>query len=659
MRRLKWLLVLVSAMAHAMSSGGDTLEVRLDREMGQSSGIVLRGPTPIQWLTFTLPRDRQVKSARLFLRLRPANGLLVGSTFAVSVNGTPVHATRLDGANSGGEIIVEDAIPVDALQDYNRLELSAELHDSPARCESPTDPALWVAVSGASRMTFEIGPYRHDPKPEDFPVPLADPLDYRPASVRFVLTARHSSADYGTAAHLAGALGERMGGRPVQITAVSEFDPAADANQVLFGTEEDFARLFLVGQPSLAAGFSSFADKSGRQGCLPHCLFLIASQHPGRYLLLVAGNDAAARQKAATTLIPPGPQSGRLRGLLPETDTFHLSDIAAMLSQDASGPGITVRGTTPEAIVIPLRPGAGEHFVRGEQTVHLDYAYGPQVDVASSALEVRLNGKTLGGQALERPAGSASVALDVALPAEALGAENRLELQFHLYPNGGGTCGAGGGGPLWATLLDSSSFHLPRDLYADLPDLSLLRGGGVPFTYGQTVWVLRPQDATLFLNAAFLLGRLSGSAPADAHFESEVTPELRHDAHLIVVSSGADLDLREAISPWNPQRVLLTMSGSAESAAHLQDPRLIASLAGSAITMDDANRVRITPADAKTRFGEIRLNRRVKYWVMDNMAWLMLDSVVFLLVALFTLRYVRHHYFPPLPESDGETSAGH
>src|SRR5271155_534971 len=106
-------------MAHAMSSGGDPLEVRLDREMGQSSGFVLRGPNPVQWFPFTLPRDRQVKSARLFMRLRPASGLLAGSNFAVSVNGTPVHATRLDSTNSGGEIIVEDTIPVDALQDYN------------------------------------------------------------------------------------------------------------------------------------------------------------------------------------------------------------------------------------------------------------------------------------------------------------------------------------------------------------------------------------------------------------------------------------------------------------------------------------------------------------------------------------------------------------
>jgi hypothetical protein len=635
MKHLPWLLALtVFAGPNTLA---DTLEVRLDRQLGLSSGVVLRGPSALQSLLFTLPRDREVKAAHVSLVLRPANGLLEGSNFTVAVNGTPVHTARLDrDVNRNGDILVEAAIPVEALQDYNRLELRAELHDSPGHCESPTDPALWVAVSGASHMTFEIGDYRHDPKPEDFPVPLADPLDYRPQRVRFVLTPRHSSADYALAAHLAGALGERMAGRAVELSAVSEFDPSADANQVLF-------------------------EQGSKEG-----LRLVASQHPGRYLLLVDGSDAAARQRAVMSLIPAGPSGGRLRGLLPESDTFRLSDLAAMLPQDASGPGITVRGAQPEAIVIPLRPGAGEHFVRGEQTAHLEYAYSPQVDVASSALEVRLNGKTLGGQALERPAGSASEALDVMLPAEALGPESRVELRFHLYAKGGGSCsaaasGGGDGGPLWATLLDSSTFHMPRDLYADLPDLSLLRGGGVPFTYGQTVWVVRPQDATLFLNAAFLLGRLSGAAPAEARFESELTTELRRNAHLIMLATArdlSDLSVREAISPWNAQRVLLTVSGSPESAAQLQDPLLIARLAGSAITMDAAHRTRITPAGATTRFGEIRLNRRVKYWVMDNVAWLMLDSILFLVVALQTLRYVRRHYFPPLPETDGETSAG-
>jgi len=44
--------------------------------------------------------------------------------------------------------------------------------------------------------------------------------------------------------------------------------------------------------------------------------------------------------------------------------------------------------------------------------------------------------------------------------------------------------------------------------------------------------------------------------------------------------------------------------------------------------------------------------------VMDNVAWLMLDSILFLVAALLFLRYVRHHYFPPLPDTDADTGAG-
>jgi len=642
-------LLLVLLLAGLASAG--TLEIRLDRELqpalGKSGALVLRGPNAVQWLSFTLPHDALVKSARLSLRLRPASGLLAGSNFAVAVNGTPVHAVRLDGAR-GSEVLVEGAIPIDALDDYNRLELRAEMHDTPGygqgHCESPTDPALWVAVDGASRLTFELGGYKHEPRPEDFPLPLADPLDYRVAHVRFVLPPHATSADYALAAHLAGALGERMQGRAVDLRAVDVFDPAADASQVLIG--------------AAAASVSAPLDGEGR-------LRLVARENRP-YLLLIEGSDAAARQKAVNVAIPSGPQNGRLRGLLPENESFTLADLAPMLVQDASGPGITVRGAEPEAIVIPLRPGAGEHFVRGEQNVHFEYAYGPQVDVASSALEVRLNGKTLAGRPLERAAGSPAESIDVLLPAEAMGAENFLEMRFHLYPKNAGACSASGGtggGPdggaaLWATLLDSSSFHLPRDLYADLPDLSLLRGGGVPFTYGRTIWVAPSSNmartATLFLNAAFLLGRLSGAAPEEVRFESELDAAMRHQSHLIVLNEAPELKLAEAISPWNAQRVVLSVSGSPDSAARLLDPTLIARLSGAATQIDSSLRVRVTPAGATTRFGEIRLNRRVKYWVMDNVAWVMLDSIVLLIVAMQTLRYIRRHYFPPLPDTGGD-----
>src|SRR6185436_14782301 len=107
----------------------ETAPVRLDLHLGRPAGVTLRGTNPSQSILFTVPRERRIESAKLDLRLRIPAGLLE-STFAALVNGTPVASTRLDGA--GPEIRLTAAIPLGALQDYNRLELRAELHHLPS-----------------------------------------------------------------------------------------------------------------------------------------------------------------------------------------------------------------------------------------------------------------------------------------------------------------------------------------------------------------------------------------------------------------------------------------------------------------------------------------------------------------------------------------------
>jgi len=620
----------------------EKLEIRLDQQLGQPAGVVLRGPNPGQSVLFTLPRGRVVESAHLALRLRYSTGLLVGSSFTVAVNGTPVSSLHL---NSSGEANLTASIPAEALRDYNRLEFQAALHDSANQCESPNDPALWATVAASTSMVFEMRGYLRAPGIEDFPAPLADPLDYRPAVVRFVLTPQHTSSEYAIAARIAGALGDRLEFRSARISAVPQFDPDADAGQVLFGTPESLATLTGIAAPALAAA-------EGRLRIVENL------RRPGRYLLLVEGSTPAARRRAAEIL---GEESSRPRGLLPTGESFKLSDISPLISEDANG-AVTVHGADPPAIVISLRPAAAEHFVRAEQNVHLEYAYGPQVDNASSAVEVRLNGKTLLGQSLARPAGSGAEMLEVTLPAEMLGEDNRLEVRFHLYPKNGAACvanagaganGSSNGDQLWATLLGSSGFHLPRDSYADLPDLSMLRSGGYPFHDGPTLLVARPADATLLLNTAFLLGRLSGAAlPAilEMRFESELSADLRRDYHLITVAAGPAIIVEEAVSPLNPQRMILTVTAPEENAIALQDPALIAGLAGAVTRMDASHRVRSARAGRTVRFGVIPINRRVKYWVMDNVMLLIANSLVLLFAGFFFLRYLRKHYFQPLPD---------
>ena len=180
----------------------------------------------------------------------------------------------------------------------------------------------------------------------------------------------------------------------------------------------------------------------------------------------------------------------------------------------------------------------------------------------------------------------------------------------------------------------------------------MLRRGGYPFRDGPTILIAKPSDATLLLNAAFLLGRLSGAAPAEMRFDSEVTAELRRDYHLITIAAGPLVAMEEAISPWNPLRVTLTIRAPEENAGALQEPAFIAGLAGAVTRMDGASRARSVRAGRTVRFGAIPINRRVKYWVMDNVLWLIANSIALLLAGFFFLRYLRKHHFQPLPEPD-------
>ncbi len=639
MKQIAFICAVCAISWRAGSCYAEKIEIRLDKELARPSGVVLRGPSPNQSVLFTLPRGRIVNSAHLTLKLRHSPSLLAGSIVMVAVNGTPVGTARLGTAGAELEANIDAAIPVEALTDFNRLEFHAALRNSPNQCENPADPGLWAMVSPATTMTFDLGGYRHQPGPDDFPSPLADPLDYRPATVRFVLTPEHTSSDYALAARIAGALGSSLPYRSARITAATSFEPDADASQVLFGSPQHLATITGVSAPSLDSGL-------GRLRVVEN------PRRPGRYLLWGEGAVIVARRKTWPSI----PSAARRGELLPASDSFKLADIPQLASHDTTGSGITVRGADPEPIEISLKPGAGEHFVRGEQTVDIEYAYGPQVDTASSTMEVRLNGKTLRGRALDLPSGSASEALEVMLPTEALGEENVLELRFRLFPKNGGSWVPGGGGAtgdqLWATLFGGTSFHLPRDSYADLPDFAALRNGGFPFRDAPAVRIAGPNTATLMLNAAFLLGRLAGVAPADVRFPSEVGEEAGRENHLIRLQPAPRIALEETISTQNLARVILTIRGSEENAGDLQDSALIARLGGASISVDAAHRVQIARAARTQRFGTIPLNRRVKYWVMDNMLWMIGNSVLFLFAAFFFLRYLRKNFFPPLPEAD-------
>lgn len=694
MRRRLWscALLFILLPLYPANLAAEIVEARLDKHLAFPSGVVLRGLSAGQSIPFTVPPDRLLNAARVLLRFRHSPALIDPSTLTVGVNGTPLNTIRLTAQNADSGAL-EAAIPAALLKEYNRLEITAAQHYTTA-CEDPFESSLWTAVTVDSRLVFDFGGRKSFPRLNHFPRPLADVLDYREPAVRFVVPSGAAAAGYTAAERIAGAIGRHLEFKTASLEAAAALDLNAPADQVLIGTAAE-----LSGIPEAASWLEPLPGSPG----LGFLRLVENPRQPGRFVLVVSGRDAEGIRKAVAALVhhpemqalsaataviervEPGAAPAP-RGFIPERDSFTLRDL---------GQGrLTVRGLNPAPFQIRLRAPADAHFVPYEQKIRLEFAYGPQVETTRSTLEVILNGTALHGRALSRATGSPSETLEVNVPPGLLGMENLLQLQFHLYPRNWNYCEKFDNDFLWATLFDSTRLDLPRDRWAELPELALLRHSGYPLSDGLTALVLprapQPAEATLLVNVAFLLGRIMGSAPGEVYFDSDLPAEVRRSSHLVLVGelgrhallreiterltfhtaeqkmrlgqaaqvrlgagqASTDGIVEQAISPWNSERVLLVFSGRDAPALErtrqsLSNPELLPKFRGNLMLLhEDGKADSFALADTR-HFGKVALNRRVKYFVMRNVAWFAVWSVVGLMFLFFLLRFLRRHFFRP------------
>ncbi len=586
MKKCVTLALLSAAVGTATAA---EVAARFGRELA-APGIVLRGASASREISFTVPRDPPLRRARVVLHYLHSRAIAARSSLTASVNGVPLSTIPLNDGNADRGLL-EAAIPPALLGEYNRLGLAASQH-SGAPCEDPFEPSLWTAVLADSEIVFDFGTPLAVPQLKDFPRPLVDVLDYRPARVRFVIPPDAAASAYAAAARAAALIGRHLEFKPAELEVASALDLDRDGSQVAVGVESGPTRL--IENP----------------------------RHKGSYLLMLSG----------ALPDPPDRESS-------SEDSFLLRD------------PVTVRGMGAAPIRIPLRIAPDEHFVPYEQKVTLEYSYGSQLDPNRSAMEVSLNSTPLRSVPLARAAGSPSERLELVLPHDRMGLDNTLEVRFHLYPANWNACEKPAVDHLWASLSGNSRFDLPRDRYALLPNLALFRRNGYPFGQERTAWVLprnpRPAEIRLLLHLAFFLGQTAGRAPQEAYFENELPESVRGSAHLIRVSVGGPVALiDESLSSGNPDRLLLMVSGP-------WNVRSLASpLAGDLALLHEDGRLETFARAKVRRFGTISWNRRVKYWVMDNVSWMALSSIIALFVTFFFLRFLRRHYFAPPIEAD-------
>ncbi len=301
-------------------------------------------------------------------------------------------------------------------------------------------------------------------------------------------------------------------------------------------------------------------------------------------------------------------------GYLPLKDTFQLSELKNR--NNKSYQDVTVRGSDSPPIEIDFRALPDDQFTSGS-SMTLNYSYGPQINAKTSLVEVKLDGVSLFGKRLTSIDGGKRETLNVALPADLIKPTSKIQVDFRLDARERRSCSRVTDQQLWGTLHADTKFDLKRINAVQLPDLKLLQYGfpfAAPQDLSNTAIVLpkEPQSSELstLLELSARLGRLSKAESVGvAVYTSETFPKEQRDKRQLIgigtqknfpfpeafssTSGGFQLKdtfdrlfdksqiqpspandgfIKEIISPWNKERVLLALGGQTEKGlAQVQD----------------------------------------------------------------------------------------
>ena len=579
-------------------------------------------------LGFTRPRNWKVQSARAILRFRHSPTLLPDqSNLTLRVNDTSVGSIKLDRTNSQVASATFE-IPAKLLQDYNEVSMLASQQTSKT-CTNPADPTLWTEILPDSKLLLD---YRSQPTLLNFdryPFPFVDELSLDPNQLTY-LRPREFSTDWLTAvSQYHASAGRILDYRLLNTRTVATLEQIKIGDKlIVIGTPAE--------QPALAKLKLPYPVQKGqlvdgKKKPLPGdvgVLMLTTAESNGVPVLVASGNTADAVRKAVQFLVQskdaqigtgqavivssvtqvPTPAPRSWVGFLPTANKFRLSDLQT--ANHHSFMDTTVRGTHPLPIEVDFHALPDDRLMRGS-TVTVNYSYSPQVNSRSSAIEVKLDEKTIGSKALTSDRGGRE-SFTVELPPDLVTSDSTLNVQFVLRPQEGGKCGLEAEQQLWGTLHADSSFDLTRKNVVNLPDLGLLKVGypiTAPQDFSDTAIAMpdSPTDADLSTLLAFSnrMGRLTRyeAIKLQTYLAKDVPPDLKNKKNWVEIgtrdrlpfpevfeSAGLNLQdklvrtlngsqaqaqpdtdgmVKEVISPWSQDRLLIALTGQTDQG--LQD----------------------------------------------------------------------------------------
>jgi hypothetical protein len=577
-------------------------------------------------LGFTRPRHWDVATAKVQIRFRHSPALFAErSNLTVRFNNTHLGSVPLN--RTGDEIgnVLFD-IPSNLLQDYNTIVMQVQQHTS-AECTDPTDPALWTEILPDSRVIINYRPQAIALDLANYPYPFLDDLGLDADQLTFLRPESVNDAWMTAAARYQAAAARLTNFRSIKTRLTKNLEGLKPGERlVVIGTPKTQPLLSKLALPFgikngkfLDGGGNVLPDDVG-------LVMLTTTADSSIPVLVMAGNDDKGVLKAVQSLVQPGerqlltgqaalvtevaavesPAKEDWEGFLPQgRSRFLLSDLKTENLKPFED--VTVNGLpVPPPIKIPFKVLPDEQLLRGS-TFTLRYSYDPNVDPARSSVSIRLDGKGIGGERLRNRNGGKDT-ITVNLPPELVTSTSNLEVQFYTYPNTPISCGNIPDQPMWGSVHGNSSFKLNSTSIVKLPDLKLMQTGfpfNAPQDLSQTSFVLpdRPTDSELLtlLYATSRLGRLSraSSVKVAAYAGSDLPSEVREQHNLVGIGTRDRFPLPELfegqsglalgeqftrrqnqsqvqtlsdeagviesrISPWNPERVLLGLTGQSE-----------------------------------------------------------------------------------------------
>lgn len=477
-----------------------------------------------------------------------------------------------------------------------------------------------------SKLVFDFQPKPIALNFSSYPYPIFDNLSLEPNQIAYLLPKTVDEPWLTSATRFQTALGRFAQFRPMDTRLVKSVDDVQPTEQlIIIGTPKSQPGLDALNLP-VSLKDNQLHDEQDK--VLPPdvgVLMLATTPDEETPVLIATGNGPKGVEKAVQFLLQsrdrqigtgqvvivkqlsdvPSPPLREWPGYVPVKDSFQLKNLTTYDNKPYED--ITVRGSDAPVIEFNFHALPDDKFQHGN-TLNLRYSYGPQLNPLTSLLEVQLDGLPVAGKKLDSTTGGKQETLRVDLPEDKIRPNSKIQVRFQMDPRERQSCNRPVDQQLWGTVHTDTSFQLKRENVVRVPDLKLLQTG-YPFTAPQDLSrtaIVVPKSPTktdllLLMEFAERLGRLSQSESVklNVYRANKFIPQDRDQRHLVAIgtrdkfplpqafkSEGFTLDklferqrddsrvrtlpdaegvVKEIVSPWNRDRVLLILSGQSDT----------------------------------------------------------------------------------------------